>query len=261
VWVTRAENGTPVLSSRISLPEKHWCMTPDKREALAKQVIHRFTALEAKLTDFDADIRSLWKEFDGLKRGEKILGCTNRKQFCENHLHRTPRAVQYMLSGGNPTEKRNGFASAKPLPNDVRRQKCFGADCEERHAAIVKTLQEKLPMKPTLNHSLRHEPSAVEWAPLAPDADNCAEYSPDEDRYRVELVVPLDAAEEIAAALRQPRHRERLRDQVAVSLRAGDPAVTRQRFETFLRQVAQDLGLQEDYKFRWKTAGEVKNAA
>jgi hypothetical protein len=76
------------------------------RELLAQRVVDRFVALDAKLTDFEADIRALWKEFDSLKTGEKILGCRTRKHFCAKHLHRTPRAVRYMLSGGNPVSKR-----------------------------------------------------------------------------------------------------------------------------------------------------------
>jgi len=64
--------------------------------------------LAVKLTDLEKDIRALWREFENLKPGEMILGCKTKKQFCKVHLYRTPRAVRYMLNGGNPVSNRAG---------------------------------------------------------------------------------------------------------------------------------------------------------
>jgi hypothetical protein len=49
--------------------------------------------------------------------GQVILGCTTKKQFCEEVLRRTPRAVRYLLDGGN--HHRGGeTVSPSPEPAD-----------------------------------------------------------------------------------------------------------------------------------------------
>lgn len=68
-------------------------MILQERESLAKKV----AAGCNKLADLEDEIRALWKEFDELRPGEKILGCRTKKQFCVLYLHRTLRAVQYLL--------------------------------------------------------------------------------------------------------------------------------------------------------------------
>jgi hypothetical protein len=72
-----------------------------KRNALARRIISSIETFLIELKDLEDDIRQLWVEFDHLSDGEKILGCSTKKQFCEEHLNRTPRAVRYMLDGGN----------------------------------------------------------------------------------------------------------------------------------------------------------------
>ena len=51
-----------------------------------------------KLVELKPYIEELWRRID---RGETILGCSSKKEFCHQVLHRTPRAVRYMLEGGN----------------------------------------------------------------------------------------------------------------------------------------------------------------
>ena len=71
------------------------------REKLAQRVIERVTVIAVKLVELQDDIRELWAEFDRLAPGETIAGCATKKEFCERMLHRTPRAIRYMLAGGN----------------------------------------------------------------------------------------------------------------------------------------------------------------
>lgn len=71
------------------------------REALAQRIVEQCSFMLVALADLEDDIRSLWDEFERLPKGETILGCTSKKEFCEKKLGRTPRAVRYMLDGGN----------------------------------------------------------------------------------------------------------------------------------------------------------------
>ncbi len=72
-------------------------MDQKKREALAEKVVAAF----AKLAAHKTDIKNLWKEFEKLQPQETIRGCKTKTEFCEKHLGRSIRAVQYMLDGGN----------------------------------------------------------------------------------------------------------------------------------------------------------------
>jgi hypothetical protein len=74
-------------------------------EQLAKRVIRQVRALTPKLKELEADLRRLWVEFEKLPKGERILGCQTKAQFCEKKLHRTPRAIQHLLYG-RTTEQR-----------------------------------------------------------------------------------------------------------------------------------------------------------
>jgi hypothetical protein len=72
---------------------------------LAKRVIRQVRALTPKLKELEADLRRLWVAFEKLPKGEKILGCRTKAQFCEKKLRRTPRAIQHLLYG-RTTEQR-----------------------------------------------------------------------------------------------------------------------------------------------------------
>jgi hypothetical protein len=63
--------------------------------------VHVQTGVLAALSTLKPFIEELWKRFDALEDGETIAGCTTRKEYCEQILNRTPRAVRYMLDGGN----------------------------------------------------------------------------------------------------------------------------------------------------------------
>jgi hypothetical protein len=79
-----------------------------RREAIARRVVQGMKVLSVKLMDLEEDIRALWSEFEGLKDGETIMGCSTKQEFCIKILDRTPRAVRYMLTGGNPVANRAG---------------------------------------------------------------------------------------------------------------------------------------------------------
>jgi hypothetical protein len=69
----------------------------NRREALAKKVAAGF----ANFASFKDDVARLWKEFERLPKGETIMGCDTKTEFCEKVLGRSIRAVRYMLDGGN----------------------------------------------------------------------------------------------------------------------------------------------------------------
>ena len=73
--------------------------TAMKSEALAKYLQAGMFRAFRELEPF---MRELWARFAALKRNERIAGCATKEQYCERVLHRTPRAVRYMLAGGNP---------------------------------------------------------------------------------------------------------------------------------------------------------------
>jgi hypothetical protein len=64
-----------------------------KRNALARRVISGIQTVLIELKDLEDDIRQLWVEFENLPKKEKILGCSTKKQFCAQHLGKTPRAA------------------------------------------------------------------------------------------------------------------------------------------------------------------------
>jgi hypothetical protein len=74
-------------------------------EQLAKRVIRQVRALTTKLKDLEADLRRLWVAFEKLPKGENILGCRTKAQFCEKRLRRSPAAVRYLLYGRTEEQK------------------------------------------------------------------------------------------------------------------------------------------------------------
>jgi hypothetical protein len=89
------------MSKSTLLPAQISALTVPDREALAQSIVNGIECLSTKLRTIKRDINRLWKEFDVLPKGETILGCATKKEFCEKRLHRTPRTIQYLLSGGN----------------------------------------------------------------------------------------------------------------------------------------------------------------
>ena len=56
-------------------------MDSGAREALTHRVVEGHKIVCRKLKDMEEDVRALWAEFDGLKPGQTIMGCTNKTQF------------------------------------------------------------------------------------------------------------------------------------------------------------------------------------
>jgi hypothetical protein len=115
---------TPAISS-IAAPDAYLQSgsspppTTIDREVLAQRVVTAVGSIAIKLTELEDDIRLLWTEFENLPHGETILGCSTKKEFCETKLHRTPRAVRYMLDGGNAAnmqQRRENISLAPPEP-------------------------------------------------------------------------------------------------------------------------------------------------
>lgn len=83
-------------------------------KALARYVSGRMVGILVNLADLRPFVTELWNRFDLLKGNQTIAGCRTRKEYCEKVLHRTDRAVRYMLAGGNPVSKRVRNSNAGP---------------------------------------------------------------------------------------------------------------------------------------------------
>jgi len=86
------------MSTALALVDNNHFSTYSDAENLARKICARMESIAAKLRTLEDDIRKLWLEFDKLRPGQTILGCATKKEFCERKLHRTPRAIQYLLS-------------------------------------------------------------------------------------------------------------------------------------------------------------------
>ena len=85
-----------------------------EREALAQRVADAVTGAFTKLAAAKDDIDALWVEFRFLPKGETIMGCATKTEFCEKVLGRSIRAVQYLLNGRE--------SQAKPEPTPLHEQ-------------------------------------------------------------------------------------------------------------------------------------------
>jgi hypothetical protein len=83
-------------------------------ESLGAFVRDGLVGVATKLVEIKPYVEELWIRFE---RGEVILGCSTRKEFCQQVLQRTPRAVRYMLEGGN--HKRGETVSPPESPSPV----------------------------------------------------------------------------------------------------------------------------------------------
>jgi hypothetical protein len=79
-----------------------------------------------KLVELKPYVEELWTRFE---RGEVILGCSTRKEFCQQVLQRTPRAVRYMLEGGNHKRGETVSPPARPV-EQLASEKLRPADSE-----------------------------------------------------------------------------------------------------------------------------------
>lgn len=83
-------------------------------ESLGVFVRDGMVGVATKLVELKPYVEELWTRFE---RGEVILGCSTRKEFCQQVLERTPRAVRYMLEGGN--HKRGETVSPPPVQGSL----------------------------------------------------------------------------------------------------------------------------------------------
>jgi hypothetical protein len=77
-----------------------------KPKDMTNEELVKFTAAGAvvivqRLKSLEPYLRELRRRFHKLKPGEKICGFRNWGEYCTKHLHKTKRALNYMLSGGN----------------------------------------------------------------------------------------------------------------------------------------------------------------
>jgi hypothetical protein len=121
----------------VVMEDNRHSSTYTEAENLARNIISRMDSVTAKLKNLEDDIRRLWLEFDKLKSDETILGCATKKEFCERKLNRTPRAVRYMLDGGNLSNQRTEeIISPIPAPPAEPSQYAAKADQPKRPAPV-----------------------------------------------------------------------------------------------------------------------------
>jgi len=105
-------SGTEASTTALAiLEDNNHSSTYTPAEMRARSIISRMEGFAAKLKTLEDDLRALWLDFENLKAGDTILGCATKKEFCEKKLGRTPRAIQYMLAGGNPNNTRSEIIS------------------------------------------------------------------------------------------------------------------------------------------------------
>jgi hypothetical protein len=122
------------------------------REALARRVVEGIECIAPKLAALAEDIRQLWREFEVLKPGETIMGCTTKKEFCRM-VGRTPRAVRYMLAGGNA----NRAETISPPSDDIKirwKEDCLAWIERQRNPVIRALASEQLRLT---EYRLMHE--------------------------------------------------------------------------------------------------------
>jgi hypothetical protein len=116
-----------------------------RRDALADVVIGAVMEAFQKLADHREDIAQLWSEFAHLQPGETIKGCRTKGEFCDQHLHRNIRSVQYMLRGGNHNRRETvsrpttiqvieGETVSRPTLEDIEANEIY----QDENAVMVK---------------------------------------------------------------------------------------------------------------------------
>ena len=172
---------------------------------LAQQIIDGIESLTATLKEREDDIRQLWKEFDKLPKGESILGCRTKKQFCEKHLHRTPRAIRYMLDGGNPNNNKRGEIISPAPPDAPQADEPETSVTDEKKSPRTKLLSSEAVEHDVIAERIcrvlidKSIPGQnVVWAPWTAKTDaDIRDFGrePVTDRYRVTLYLSRNEAE------------------------------------------------------------------
>lgn len=156
------------------LEDNNHSSTYTPAEMRARSILSRMDSLSAKLKTLEDDIRILWADFDNLKADETILGCASKKEFCERKLNRTPRAVRYMLAGGNPDnhDREEIISPVEPSIPPVRPPETV-LEPDENPDANIEDAVLALPDSPELDEAVEHPPAisaAKKVQPTKPDA-------------------------------------------------------------------------------------------
>jgi hypothetical protein len=103
-WTTAIVKAQPLADTNL-------CAKMES-ESLGIFVRDGMIGVVTKLVGLKPYVEELWTRFD---RGEVILRCSTRKEFCQQVLQRTPRAVRYMLEGGNHKRGETVSPPANPV--------------------------------------------------------------------------------------------------------------------------------------------------
>jgi hypothetical protein len=83
-------------------------------DTLAKFVASLAGSIAEQLEGLQPYYVELRQRFHHIRKGEAILGCPTWGEYCDRVLHRTRRAINYWLAGGNPVSKRQPALPAAP---------------------------------------------------------------------------------------------------------------------------------------------------
>lgn len=105
-------------------------------EALGQYIADQTVGVLRRLEDLRPFYEELWKRFDKLSKGQKILDCRTRTEYCEKILHRSIRSVQHALYGrrslkASVQEIVDGLQSEQFIDDDVDRA---DQEAEEEYA-------------------------------------------------------------------------------------------------------------------------------
>jgi len=68
-------------------------------DKLGQFIAEQTAGVFRRLEELRPYYEELWKRFDDLPKGKKILDCSTRTEYCDKILHKSIRSVQYALYG------------------------------------------------------------------------------------------------------------------------------------------------------------------
>lgn len=96
-------------------------------EALGQYIADQTAGVLRRLEDLRPFYEELWKRFDKLSKGQKILDCRTHTEYCEKILRRSIRSVEYALYGRKGSLKASvqeivdGLQSEQFIDDDIDR--------------------------------------------------------------------------------------------------------------------------------------------
>jgi hypothetical protein len=185
-------------------------------EALGQYIADQTAGVLRRLEDLRPFYEELWKRFDKLSKGQKILGCGTRTEYCEKILNRSIRSVQHALYGRRPLnapvkEIVEGLQSEQFVEDDEERENREAAtEYEERNrkeekqdAARLKKLFKSTPEKWTDDDKRFVYVSLTEWQPKGGWSNQLLNRSPLKNLKAEELTFVQDYTKELAAKHRK----------------------------------------------------------